>query len=113
MSIHTKKHSERNREIERDLNINGLEIYEEEITSNKTYRNPKSKSTKTQYSTEEPHLKSPPKKKKKLKNQNFPTNQTTPDHKFPLFLFPNLENSSKPHFPGSSSSPQITDPLSI
>ena len=72
MSIHTKKHSERNREIERDLNINGLEIYEEEITSNKTYRNPKSKSTKTQYSTEEPHLKSPPKKKKSLKTKTFP-----------------------------------------
>jgi hypothetical protein len=85
-----------------------LEIDEEEIPSNKTNRNSKSKSTKTQYGTEETHLKSPSKKS----NKNFPTNQTTPDHNFLAFsrLLRKIPENKKNPFPIPSSSPQITDP---
>lgn len=43
-------------EKDRDLNIAGLEVDEQEISSYKTNRNSDSKSTQTQYSTEKTHL---------------------------------------------------------
>ena len=87
-------------EKKRDLNIGGLEIDEEEIASNKTNRNPNSKSTKTQYSTEETHLKS------SLKTKTFPQ---TKQPQITNFLF-HLTKFLKNPFPVSSSCPQITDP---
>lgn len=91
------------RKRERDLNIAGLEIDEEEIPSNKTNRNSNSKSPKPQYGTEETHLKSTSKKP----NKNFPTNQTTPDQNvlaLSCLLRKNPENMKNP-FTIPSSSP--------
>lgn len=55
-----KKKSKSNCE---NLNISGLIVDEHEVTSHKPSRNSNSKSTKTQYNTEETHLKTHAKKK--------------------------------------------------